>query len=194
MAKPKVALIGSGNVGTALRNGLERSGYEARSVGHDPGQVRETASWGDVVFLAVPFTAIDETLQELGDTIDGKVLVDVTNALTHDRQLAMGINTSGAEELQKKVPRAKVVKSFNTVFAKNMETGKVKNTPISLFTAGDDAEAKDRVLKIGRDIGFDPVDVGPLRNARWLETLAYLNIRLGYSQKMGTDIGFKLVH
>jgi len=194
MAKPKVALIGSGNVGTALRSGLERSGYEARSVGHDPGQVRETASWGDVVFLAVPFTAIDETIQELGNSIDGKVVVDVTNALTHDRQLAMGINMSGAEELQKKVPRAKVVKSFNTVFAKNMETGKVKNTPISLFTAGDDPDAKDRVLKIGRDIGFDPVDVGPLRNARWLETLGYLNIQLGHSQKMGTDIGFKLVH
>jgi len=194
MAKPRVALIGSGNVGTALRSGLERSGYEARSVGHDPGQVRETASWGDVVFLAVPFTAIDETIQELGNSIDGKVVVDVTNALTHDRQLAMGINMSGAEELQKKVPRAKVVKSFNTVFAKNMETGKVKNTPISLFTAGDDPDAKDRVLKIGRDIGFDPVDVGPLRNARWLETLGYLNIQLGHSQKMGTDIGFKLVH
>lgn len=194
MAKPKVALIGSGNVGTAIRNGLERSGYEARSVGHDPEQVRETAEWGEVVFLAVPFTALDDTIRELGDSIDGKVIVDVTNALTHDRQLATGITMSGAEELQKKVPRAKVIKSFNTVFAKNMETGKVKNTPISLFTAGDDSEAKDRVLKIGRDIGFDPVDVGPLRNARWLETLGYLNIQLGYSQKMGTDIGFKLVH
>jgi len=194
MAKPKVALIGEGNVGTAIRNGLERSGYEARSVGHVPEEVRETASWGDVVFLAVPFTALDDTIRELGDSIDGKVVVDVTNALTHDRQLATGINMSGAEELQKKIPRAKVVKSFNTVFAKNMETGKVKNTSISLFIAGDDSEAKDRVLEMGRDIGFDPVDVGPLRNARWLETLGYLNIQLGYMQKMGTDIGFKLVH
>jgi len=194
MAKPKVALIGEGNVGTAIRNGLERSGYEARSVGHVPEEVRETASWGDVVFLAVPFTALDDTIRELGDSIDGKVVVDVTNALTHDRQLATGINMSGAEELQKKIPRAKVVKSFNTVFAKNMETGMVKNTSISLFTAGDDSEAKDRVLEMGRDIGFDPVDVGPLRNARWLETLGYLNIQLGYMQKMGTDIGFKLVH
>jgi len=194
MAKPKVALIGEGNVGTAIRNGLERSGYEARSVGHVPEEVRETASWGDVVFLAVPFTALDDTIRELGDSIDGKVVVDVTNALTHDRQLATGINMSGAEELQKKIPRAKVVKSFNTVFAKNMETGKVKNTSISLFTAGDDSDAKDRVLEMGRDIGFDPVDVGPLRNARWLETLGYLNIQLGHMQKMGTDIGFKLVH
>jgi hypothetical protein len=181
-------------VGTALRHGLERSGYEARSVGHDPALVRETASWGDVIVLAVPFTAIDETVREIGDAARGKVVIDVTNALTHDRQLALGFNTSGAEELQKKLPGAKVVKSFNTVFAKNMETGRVKDTPISLFTAGDDSEAKQRVLGLGRDIGFDPVDAGPLRNARWLETLGYLNIQLGFTQKMGTDIGFKLVH
>ncbi|HRR27108.1 MAG TPA: hypothetical protein P5300_10465, partial [Acidobacteriota bacterium] len=62
------------------------------------------------------------------------------------------------------------------------------------FVAGDDQDAKDHVLRLGRDIGFDPVDAGPLRNARWLEALGYLNIQLGYLLGMGTEIGFKLIH
>ncbi len=118
----------------------------------------------------------------------------MTNALTPDFQLALGCTTSGAEELQKKAPSAKVVKAFNTVFAQNMGTGEVKGTKLTMFAAGDDQPAKEQVLGMGRDIGFDAVDAGPLANARWLETLGYLNIQLGYMLKMGTEIGFKLVH
>jgi predicted dinucleotide-binding enzyme len=122
------------------------------------------------------------------------VLLDVTNALTPDYQLALGCTTSGAEELQKKAPEAKVVKAFNTVFAQNISTGKVKGEKLTLFVAGDDKTAKDLVLSAGSAIGFDPVDAGLLKNARWMETLGYFNIQLGYTLKMGTDIGFRLVH
>jgi predicted dinucleotide-binding enzyme len=133
-------------------------------------------------------------LRVMGDTVQGKVLLDVTNALTPDFQLALGCTTSGAEELQKKAPQAKVVKAFNTVFAQNMSSGKVKGEKLTLFVAGDDKAAKDLVLDAGKAIGFDPVDAGPLTNARWMETLGYFNIQLGYTLNMGTDIGFKLVH
>jgi predicted dinucleotide-binding enzyme len=75
-----------------------------------------------------------------------------------------------------------------------MSTGKVKGEALSLFAAGDDAKAKELVLGLGRDIGFDPIDAGPLVNARWLETLGFLNIQLGFTQKMGTDVGFRFVH
>ena len=194
MAKPKTAIIGNGNVGSALQKGLTRAGYEVRSVGKDPNGVKETAGWGEVIVLAIPFPAIDDTVRELGDAVSGKTVVDVTNALTPDHKLAVGCTTSGAEELQKKLPGAHVVKAFNTVFSSAMGTGKVKNTPLTLFAAGDDKEAKDRVLTMGRDIGFEAVDAGPLENARWLETLGYFNIQLGYSLKMGTQIGFTLVH
>jgi 8-hydroxy-5-deazaflavin:NADPH oxidoreductase len=190
----KIAVIGKGNVGSALGRGLERAGHEVRTVGNDPASVRDTAAWGEVIMLAVPFPAIDETVRELGDSVRGKVMVDATNALTADYQLALGFSTSGAEELQKKVPTAKVVKAFNTVFAEHMATGKLKGEPLTLFVAGDDARAKEQVLAIGKGMGFDPVDGGPLKNARWLETLGYLNIQLGYMLKMGTQIGFKLVH
>jgi predicted dinucleotide-binding enzyme len=109
-------------------------------------------------------------------------------------KLAVGFDTSGAEELQKKVPRAQVVKCFNTAFAKQMDSGKVGGQPLSAFAAGNDAGAKAVVLGLARDIGFDPVDSGPLENARLLEPLALLNIRLAFVEKLGPEIGFKLLH
>ncbi len=191
--KPKVAVVGKGNVGEAIGQGLQRAGYEVRLIGNDPPRVREAAAWGEVVVLAVPYPAIDEVLREMGDAIAGKTLVDATNALTPDFQLALGFTTSAGEELQKKARSAKVVKAFNTVFAQHMASGQVKGTSVTLLVAGDDQGAKDEVLALGRDIGFDSVDAGPLKNARWIEALGYLNIQLGYMLKMGTDIGFKLV-
>jgi predicted dinucleotide-binding enzyme len=91
-------------------------------------------------------------------------------------------------------PAARVVKAFNTVFAEHMATGQVNGATLTLFVAGDDQGAKEQALTLGRDIGFDAVDAGPLKSARWLESLGYLNIQLGYGLKMGTHIGFKLVH
>ena len=113
----KIAIIGKGNVGSALQRGLEKGGHEVHAVGNAPVQVKEAAQAAQLVILAVPFGAIDATLATLGSSVDGKVLVDTTNALTPDYQLAVGYTTSGAEELQKKAPKAKVVKAFNTVFA-----------------------------------------------------------------------------
>lgn len=192
--KPKVGIIGTGNVGNALSRGLTRAGYEVRAVDKDPVGIRDTTAWAEVVILAVPFSALEDVVRDLGDAAHGKVLVDVTNVLTPTFELALGCTTSGAEELQRKVPTARVVKAFNTVFAQHMDSGKVKDEPLSLFVAGDDAEAKLTILELGRALGFDSVDAGPVQNARWLETLGYFNIQLGYMLKMGTDIGFKLIH
>jgi predicted dinucleotide-binding enzyme len=191
--KPKIAIIGNGNVGSALQRGLERAKYEVKLVGKDPSRVREIAAWGEIIILAVPYPAVDDAIREMGDAVRGKALIDATNVLTPDYQLALGFTTSGAEELQKKVPSAKVVKAFNTVFAEHMATGQAKGTALTLFVAGDDKEAKEKTLNLGRDIGFDAVDAGPLTNARWLETLGYFNIQLGYTLGMGTKIGFKLI-
>jgi len=108
-------------------------------------------------------------------------------------ELALGFTTSGGEQLQKKAPSARVVKAFNTVFAQNMSTGKVKGKMISCFAAGDDQAARAQVLELARDIGFDPVDAGPLVNARWLEAMGYMQIQLGYALGLGPAIGFALV-
>ncbi|MGA9523899.1 MAG: NAD(P)-binding domain-containing protein [Myxococcaceae bacterium] len=193
MAK-KIAIIGKGNVGSALEKGLTRAGREVKAVGNDKAAVQDTAKWGDIVILAVPFSALDDVVKELGDTVNGKTVVDVTNALGPDMSFAIGFTTSGAEELQKKLPRARVVKAFNTVLAQHMSTGHLGEDALSAFVAADDPAAKRDVLDLAREIGFDTVDAGPLRNARHLEPLGYLNIQLAYVQNMGTDIGFGLFH
>jgi 8-hydroxy-5-deazaflavin:NADPH oxidoreductase len=188
--KQKVAIVGAGNVGKALREGLERTGHEVRAAGR--GKVSETAAWADIIILAVPFAAIPDVSRELQTAADGKTVVDVTNALTPDMQLALGFSTSGAEELQKALPKVRVVKAFNTVFAQHMSRGSVVGQQLSLFAAGDDAAARKAVLELGKAIGFDAIDAGPLRNARHLESLGYFNIQLGYVLGNGPNIGFKL--
>jgi predicted dinucleotide-binding enzyme len=194
MAKQKIGIIGTGNVGSALARGAKRAGYEVKAVGNSVPAVREAAAWADLVILAVPFGAIDDVVKTAGDAFAGKILVDVTNVLDAAMNLVVGHTTSGAEELQKKLPKARVVKAFNTVFAQHMDTGRLGSQPLSAFVAGDDASAKAAVLELAREIGFDAVDAGPLRNARLLEPLAGLNIHLGYVLKMGPQIGFKLLH
>jgi predicted dinucleotide-binding enzyme len=194
MAKHKIGIIGDGNVGSALERGLKRAGHDVRAVGNDDSAISETMNWADLVVLAVPFGALDSVADVADGVLAGKTVVDVTNALDDNMNLALGFTTSGAEELQKKLPKAHVVKAFNTVFARHMDSGKLGDEPLTAFMASDHANAKNEVLELARGIGFDAVDAGPLKNARLLEPLAYLNIQLGYALGMGTKIGFKLLH
>ncbi len=189
----RIAIVGDGNVGTALTQGLTRAGHEVQAVGREPGRVKELAQWGEVVVLAVPFAERQNALREMGDAIQGKVLVDVTNAVGKEGYVG-NLQKSGAEEVQEWARGARVVKAFNTVFAQNMGTGQVHGERISAFVAADDEGAKRRVLQLAEGIGFDPVDAGPLKNARWLEPAAMLNMQLGYGAGLGPSIGLKLVH
>jgi 8-hydroxy-5-deazaflavin:NADPH oxidoreductase len=141
----------------------------------------------------VPFPAIDDVVKHVGTALTGKVVIDATNALDANMNLALGYSTSGAEKLQKKLPDAQVVKAFNSVFAQHMDSGKVAGTTLTALIAGDDAAAKEAVKALASDIGFEVVDAGPLKNARLLEPLGYLNIQLGYVLGLGTQIGLKLV-
>jgi 8-hydroxy-5-deazaflavin:NADPH oxidoreductase len=188
----RIGIIGDGNVGSALARGLMRAGHEVRAAGKDA--VRDAAGWGEVIILAVPFGALDDVVKSAGDLMAGKTVIDVTNALDADMNLAIGFTTSGAEELQKKLPKSRVVKAFNTVFAQHMDTGKLGDQRLTAFVAGDDAGAKKTVLELAKQIGFDPIDAGPLKNARLVEPFAFFNIQLGYGLGMGTQIGFKLLH
>jgi 8-hydroxy-5-deazaflavin:NADPH oxidoreductase len=188
----KVAIIGKGNVGSAIAKGLA-SKHEIKFGHRDPKEsVAEAAKWGEIVIIAVPHGAVTDVVEELGFAAYGKVVLDVTNAIAENGELAIGFTTSAAEELQKKIPKARVVKAFNTVFAANQSTGKVGNETLTLFVAGDHAKAKQSVMQLGKDIGFEPVDAGPLKAARYLEPMAMLLISLGYGLDMGTCIGYRL--
>ncbi len=192
MAK-KIGILGDGNVGGALARGLQRAGHEVKAVGRDRAAIQATAAWEDVVLLAVHFGALDDVVKGAGAELAGKPVVDVTNAIDAKMSLALGFSTSGAEELQRKLPKSHVVKAFNTVFAQHMGTGRLGDQALTAFVAGDDADAKATVLALARDIGFDAVDAGPLRNARLIEPMAYLNIQLAYVLGMGPKIGLKLL-
>jgi 8-hydroxy-5-deazaflavin:NADPH oxidoreductase len=190
----KISIIGDGNVGSALARGLQKSGHSISMTGNDPAHVAELAASGEIIILAVPFGAHDQVAATIGSAANAKPVVDVSNALTSDLKLALGYTTSAAEELQKKLPSAKVVKAFNTVFAGTMDSGRAKGEQLTTFVTGDDAAAKSAVLDLARGIGFDAVDAGPLVNARLLEPVGFLTIQLAYVLGLGPEIGIKLVH
>ena len=194
MRKMKIGIVGKGNVGTALATGLTRAGHEVKFGHRDPKEpVAEAAKWGEVIILAVPHGAAVDVTKAVGSAADGKTVIDVSNAVTGNMELAVGFTTSAAEKIQKMLPKAHVVKAFNTVFAQNQGTGKIGGEQLTLFVVGDDSEAKQTVMQLGADIGFEPVDGGPLKAARYLEPMGIFMISLGYVLGMGTGIGFKLV-
>ncbi len=190
----KIGIIGKGNVASALAEGLGRKGHSIKFGRRDPKEpIGEAAKWGEVIILAVPHSAARDAAKSVGSAADGKPVIDVSNALTEKLEWAIGFTTSAAEEIQKMLPKAHVVKAFNTVFAQNQSTGQVGDEQLTLFVAGDAAKAKETVMQIGKDIGFDTVDAGPLKSARYLEPVGMLMINLGYTLGMGPKIGLKLV-
>ena len=190
----KVGIIGNGKVGTALGNGLKTAGHDVRYGHRDPRQpAKDAAMFGDAIILAVPFSSVKDVAKDIGDHANGKVVIDVTNNPDLRGNTAMNCNTSGAETLQHLLPGAHIVKAFNTIFSQNMTTGQVGNERLSLFVAGDDPQAKRSVMGLGTDIGFESIDAGPLRSARYLEPMGSEMITLGYDLGMGTDIGYRLV-
>ncbi len=189
----KIAIIGKGNVGSALSQGLSKK-HQTKFGHRDPAEsVADAAKWGDIIILAVPHENADDAREAIKPYADGKVVVDVMNAVGTNDELTISCATSTAEETQKRLPKAKVVKAFNTVFAPNQSTARVGGEQLTAFIAGDDLKAKGTVAQLTRDIGFDPVDCGPLKAARYLEAMAILIINLAYTYGMGNKMGYKLV-
>ena len=149
----------------------------------------------EVVVLATPWLE-NATINLVGELSDlaGKIVVDCTNPLSADYMSnTLGHTTSSSEEIAKLIPHAKVVKAFNTIFADVMQPGKqtfdgYKGTG---FYCSDDAEAKKVVAQLIEDAGFEPVDAGMLKNARYLEPMAQLNIQITYGLSGGTDVAFR---
>ena len=187
----KVAIIGAGNVGKALATSITRAGHEVTLSASSPESAQDAAAevgaqaaatntdavrGAELVILAVPFVGVGaDVAAELRDAVDGKTIIDVTNPLKADYSGLATDGTSAAEEFQKLLPAANVVKAFNTIFASNQAS---PSTDIDGFVAGDDDKAKQRVISLVESIGFSPVDVGPLRAARHLEGMAWINIGL----------------
>jgi predicted dinucleotide-binding enzyme len=199
-----IAIVGAGNVGWALGNGWRKAGHEVsyalrETTGKSADKVKgagfailpmgEAARKSEVILLAIPWGGIADAVNALGD-LSGKVLIDAVNPLTPSLELALGFTDSAAESVARLAPGAHVVKAFNTTGAENMAGAHDFKVKPMMPIASDDAGAKAKVLKLAEDLGFEPVDAGPLRSARLLEPLAMFWIKQAYVQKFGRDFAF----
>jgi predicted dinucleotide-binding enzyme len=190
----KIAIIGKGNVGSSLGKGLRNAGHEIKFGHRDPKEpVAEAAKWGELIIIAVPHENAKNAIDAIGEFADNKIVIDVMNAVGQNLSSTIVCTTSMAEQTQERLPKALVIKAFNTVFAKNQSTARVGDQKLTAFIAGNSQKAKDTVAQLTRDIGFDPVDCGSIEAARHLESMAIMLINLAYKYNMGADIGYKLV-
>jgi NADPH-dependent F420 reductase len=181
-------IFGSRNPGRDdVRNLLAEAGPNAKAAGYT-----QAVATADVSVLATPWEAVQPLLQSIGDW-SGRILVDCTNPIAADMQLAVGMTTSAAEQIAGWARGAYVVKAFNTTGWNNMADPIYHGERISMFICGDNAEANDIVTGLAEDLGFEVVDAGELIVARYLEPLAMLWIHLAVVQKLGRGIAFKLV-
>lgn len=198
-------LLGAGNMGSALALQFARAGHDVRIAATSlekaaavasriPGatavELAGSAAASDVIVVATPFEQAVSALQAAGP-LDGKIVIDITNPLTADYMgLTIGHDTSAAEEIAKAIPTAEVAKAFNTLFAQVIAEGTsfANGQTATAFVASDSDRAKATAQALIESIGFQPVDAGPLRNARYLEPLAGLNIYFGYGAGLGTSI------
>lgn len=206
----KIAIIGTGNVGSALGKGWVSQGHTVVFGTRQPerGKVQDLLAkvgggstavpipaaieQSEIVVLATPWNAVSDVAHAVSDW-QGKIVIDATNPIAPGLQLAMGHTTSAAEQLATFLPGASVVKAFNTTGAENMADPLYNGEPITMFICGDDANAKAMVTELAESLGFDVADVGSLETARLIEPLALVWINLAMKQGFGRNIAFKLV-
>jgi hypothetical protein len=207
----RVGILGSGLMGGKLGTIFARAGHEvvfsyARSQGKleslardaggaaSAGTPADAARDADVLLLAVHWSRVDDVLRQAGD-LSGKVLVTCSLPMNaDDTELAIAHTSSGAEELARKVPAARVVSAFNTIPSEvlfGVYEARENGERPSLVHCGDDPEANEVVAGLIRDAGFHPVDAGPLRIARYTEPFALLVAQLAYEGDGGPELAYR---
>jgi predicted dinucleotide-binding enzyme len=208
----RIGILGSGLMGGKLGTLFARAGHDvvfsyARSKaklqrlarGADgnarAGTPREAATYAEVVFLAVHWSRLDDVLKQAGD-LSGKVIVSCSLPMnTDDTALVLSRDTSGAEELARRLPASRVVAAFSTVPSEvlfGVFEARRKRTRPSLVYCGDDEPAKKIAAGLIRDLGFDPIDAGPLRIARYTEPFSLLIGQLAYEGSEGPALAYRL--
>lgn len=206
-----IGIIGAGNVGGALGKRWAAAGHKVKFGVRDANKpevqqllkacgangsaasVGAAAQFGEIVVLTTPFPVTQAAIESAGD-LRGKIVIDCTNPLKPDLSgLTIGHDTSAGEQVAGWAKGARVVKCFNTTGANNMENASYVDGKPIMFCCGDDATAKQTVVKLGEEVGFEMVDAGPLQIARLLEPTAMLWIHLAYRGGLGRDFAFKVM-
>jgi len=207
----RVGILGSGLMGGKLGTLFARAGHQvvfsysrsskklqkiAREAGTNAraGTPEEAARDADALLLAVHWSRVDEVLRQAGD-VSGKVVVSCSLPMNaDDTDLVVGRTSSGAEELARKVPRARIVAAFGTVPSEvlfGVFEARNRAPRPSLVYCGEEAEAKKVAAALIHDVGFDPVDAGPLRVARYAEPFALLVGQLAYEGDGGPELAYR---
>ncbi len=207
----RIGILGSGLMGGKLGTLFARAGHEVvfsyarskeklnRLAREAHGSARagtpgDAATHAEVLLLAVHWSRMDDVLQQAGD-LSGKVVVTCSLPMNADNtELVVAHTSSGAEVLARKVPRARVVCAFNTIPSEVLFPvfeAKGRGTKPSLVYCGDNRSAKAVAAELIRDVGFDPVDAGPLRIARYTEPFAALIAELAYGRRGGPELAYR---
>jgi predicted dinucleotide-binding enzyme len=207
----RIGILGSGLMGAKLGTIFARAGHEvvfsyARSDGKlkklardaqgnaRAGTPSDAAKDADAILLAVHWSRIDDVLEQAGD-LSGKVILTCSLPMdAGNTQLIIGTAASGAEDLAKRIPHAHVVCAFNTVPSEvlfGVFEAKRKRPRPNLVYCGDDSKSKSIAAELIRDAGFDPVDAGPLRIARYTEPFALLMGQLAYEGDGSPELAYR---
>jgi predicted dinucleotide-binding enzyme len=205
----RIAIIGAGSVGGTLGKAWLKRGYDVLWGIRNPADPKyaglpkdriklpaEAVDAAEVVVIATPWSSTEAAVKNLGKSLANKIVIDCTNPLgigPDGLQLVLGFETSAAEQIANWSPGAWVFKTLNTTGSDNM--GNAASYPVKrrLLVAGDDAAEKAVVMDLVRTLGFDPVDAGPLKNARLLEPFAMVWIDQAIKRGRGRDFAFALV-
>ena len=208
----RIGILGSGLMGSKLGTIFARAGHHvvfsyarserklkrlAREAGTRAraGTPADAAVQSEVLLLAVHWSRVDEVLRQAGN-LSGKVIISCTMPMNADNtKLILARNTSGAEVLAKKVRPARFVAAFGTVPSEvlfGVFAARRKARRPSLVYYGDDPVAKKVAARFIRDVGFDPVDAGPLRIGRFAEPFTLLIAQLAYEGERGPEVSYRL--
>lgn len=210
----KVGILGSGLMGAKLGTLFARAGHEVvfsyarsrekleRLAREAKGKARagtpaEAVKGADAILLAVHWLRVDDVLTQAGDFAGRTVITCSLPMNEEDTELVVAHTSSGAEELARKIPKAKIVSAFGTVPSEvlfDVFKGRRKRQRPSLLYCGEHAPAKRVAAELIRDVGFDPVDAGPLRMARYLEPFTMLIARLAYEQSDNPALAYRFTY
>jgi NADPH-dependent F420 reductase len=184
-----VSILGTGSMGQAIAGLIAKGGNTVEVIGAADADKPVT---GDVVVLAVPYSALADIVATRGDQLADKIVVDITNPVNFETfdSLVVPADSSATAELAAALPSSKVLKAFNTTFAATLASGTVGDLTSTVLIAGDDADAKALLEAVVTAAGLKAIDAGPLKRARELEAFGFLQITLAAAEKLSWLGGF----
>ena len=184
-----LSILGTGNMGQVIAAVAAKGGHSVQQLGEND---LATPVTGDVVVLAIPYPSVGDVIEQRGEQLAGKIVVDITNPLNFETfdSLVVPADGSAAAEIAAALPSSRVLKAFNTTFAGTLAAGTVGPLTTTVLIAGDDADAKSTLADVVTSGGLNAIDAGALKRARELEAVGFLQLTLAVNEKVSWTGGF----